>query len=160
MKELVNKIYEKKSQYDILENQYKNICDQMESLDKDIKELSSKLLDEVKNTEEFKKDNGYNESFDNLNVEYFRRETIGYADESAVLAYLKQNDSKFITVKESINKKSLNAELKKNAELKEALDKMLTKKVSEYVVVTTLEKAEKMHEHIENAKKQKLEESK
>ena len=160
MKELVNKIYEKKSQYDILETQYKNICDQMESLDKDIKELSSKLLDEVKNTEEFKKDNGYNESFDNLNVEYFRRETIGYADESAVLAYLKQNDSKFITVKESINKKSLNAELKKNTELKEALDKMLTKKVSEYVVVTTLEKAEKMHEHIENAKKQKLEESK
>ena len=160
MKELVNKIYEKKSQYDILETQYKNICDHMESLDKDIKELSSKLLDEVKNTEEFKKDNGYNESFDNLNVEYFRRETIGYADESAVLAYLKQNDSKFITVKESINKKSLNAELKKNTELKEALDKMLTKKVSEYVVVTTLEKAEKMHEHIENAKKQKLEESK
>lgn len=160
MKELVNKIYEKKSQYDILETQYKDICDQMESLDKDIKELSSKLLDEVKNTEEFKKDNGYNESFDNLNVEYFRRETTGYTDENAVLAYLKQNDSKFITVKESINKKLLNAELKKNTELKEALDKMLTKKVSEYVVVTTLEKAEKMHEHIENAKKQKLEESK
>ena len=89
MKELVNKIYEKKSQYDILETQYKDICDQMESLDKDIKELSSKLLDEVKNTEEFKKHN------------YFISDVIERMKNYYEIHHSNKNKGKRLTIKKS-----------------------------------------------------------
>lgn len=161
MKELAQSIYEKKLQVEELENQIKELTAQKAAIETEISSLSDELLVEVKATDEFVEKGTFQTSIDDLSVEYFKKSTTGYADEAAVMKYLAENGyEKFIAIKKSIDKRPLGVELKTNAELKAKLDSMLTTKVSEYVVVTTTEKAERMHEHIEAGKKAKLVESK
>lgn len=78
----------------------------------------------------------------------------GYADEEAVIKYLQDNHyDKFVKVTTAINKKDLNAELKKNEALKKDIDSFITTNVTTYVTVTNEENHTKMLEYIEESKK-------
>ena len=85
----------------------------------------------------------------------FTKTATGYLDEKAVLKYLHDNNlNEYITIKESINKRALNAELKTNNSLNESLskDNWIGTSTTKYVVVTTKENTEKMFEHIKEGK--------
>ena len=85
----------------------------------------------------------------------------GYADEGAVINYLKEhNYNDFLKVTTTIKKKELNAELKKNADLKKDIDSFITTKTTPYVTVTDEENHTKMLEHINEAIDAKIKKSK
>lgn len=79
--------------------------------------------------------------------------SFGYKSEDAVIQYLKENyNGNYIRTKvqESIDKRPLSKALKADETLKSALDSMIEEKVTEFVVVTTLENRAKMLEHMKD----------
>jgi len=79
--------------------------------------------------------------------------TTGYISEQDVIDYLSNNGyDAFIKVAKSIKKRELNAELKGNESLKEALGPLLTTTVTRYATVSTKENREKQLVHIAESK--------
>lgn len=123
---------------------------EISNLDTEIETKSAELLAEVKAA-------GITEySFENLFVNKFERENVGYKSEADVLKYLKENyNGQYIKVKttESLDKNPLKAAIKADSVLAKALEDMTVKTVTEYVVVTDADNHIKMLEHIEKGKK-------
>lgn len=150
--ELAKRISDKQEELSKIDAEIDKLDQQKKVISTEIDDLKDQLLAAVKASDEFV-DNKFVKEFDDIHVEYFSKVSIGYTSDDAVLKYLKDNGYKScINVKESLAKKALNAELKTNTALKEALDKMIVKSTTDWVVVTSLENAQKMHEHIEAGK--------
>lgn len=97
----------------------------------------------------------YDWAAENLVVEKFVRENIGYTSDEDVLNYLKNNyASQYIKTKitESLDKNALKKAIKTDTKLSEALESMTVKSSTEYVVVTDSENYKKMLEHINEQK--------
>lgn len=145
MNELITEIYKLQEEKGAIEKTVEAAKTKISVLDQDIEAKKAMLLAAMDsaNTKVI------NDADDDLVAEMFSKETIGYADEKAVLQYLIDNNyDAYITVKKSINKVPLNKGLKTNAELAAKLESMTSKNVSKYVVVSTTENNKLMHEHI------------
>lgn len=97
----------------------------------------------------------YDWAAENLVVEKFVRENVGYTSDEDVLNYLKNNyASQYIKTKitESLDKNALKKAIKTDTKLSEALESMTVKSSTEYVVVTDSENHKKMLEHINEQK--------
>ena len=79
----------------------------------------------------------------------------GYGDEKGLIEYLdSQLDGKYLRVKttKELDKNAFKKGLKEDLTFAESVDKYITPKVTEYVVVTTKENYEKMLEHMNEGK--------
>jgi phage host-nuclease inhibitor protein Gam len=142
LKEKINRSYE-------LRNQLKNLEETKKKLEEELSVLDSELLESIKGSDKDELE------FDGLFLNLFRRKSVAYDDEKAVLNYLKENGySSLITIKttESLNKNAIKKELKTNSLLNEALSSHTTEKVTEYITVTDAESHQKLFEHIEEGK--------
>lgn len=151
MNELMENIYKLKQEKEQLEKQQEELKNKISALEAQIDEynntiLESMLKDEIET---------FADDTTDLVATLFTKTTTGYLDEKAVLKYLHDNNlNEYITIKESINKRALNAELKTNNFLNESLskDNWIGTSTTKYVVVTTKENTEKMFEHIKEGK--------
>ena len=149
LENLIKSIYEARLRKEKLEKDVAEIKEKIETLDKYIDDTSSELLNEMMTTDQTEYQH------DGLIASRYKKESIGYNDEAAVVEYLKNNyDGKYIRTKitESLDKNQLKKAIKTDTELAQTLDSMTSKKVTEYVVVTTLENHQKMLEHMNESK--------
>jgi len=154
LQEKVERIWALKKTQDELTEEKKSVEEKLKNATQECEVLLHEVLDEMKasgaDESAFLTDDGP------LYATMFKRTNVGYTDEGSVIEYLQKNGyDKFVKVTVAINKRDLNAELKKNAELKEALDGFTENKVSEYVVVTSDETHGRMVEHIVESTKAK-----
>ena len=148
MEKLISEIHALKVEKEALEKEQEVLKDKISALDTDINAKNTELLNKLK---ELKQDLV---EYNDLVAYKGHVDTVAYKDEKEVLKYLKDNGyNNLITIKESLAKNPLKAALKKNEELKKALDDMLENKTTEYVVVTTKENYKQILEHIEENKK-------
>lgn len=151
IKQLMSDIYDLKStkkEKEELSEKYKK---EIEQIDARIDTLSQELLTEFNASNQ--KVFVWEEKA--IVAEKFSKENIGYTSESDVLEYLKNNyASQYIKVKttEALDKNALKKAVKTDAKLSSALDAMIIKSVTEYVVVTDIENHKRMLEHINESK--------
>lgn len=150
LKELIEKVGKLKELVKVLTDQKTAIENQIKTTNEELEPLVAELL---KALNEQKKDSIESEGW----VAYKgTTSATGYADEFGVINYLKENGyPQYVNVKESLNKKELNKELKTNASLKEALNSMITTSHTEWATVVTSENYSKVLEHINESKKGK-----
>ncbi|MCK9470178.1 MAG: hypothetical protein M0Q88_00300 [Bacilli bacterium] len=132
-----------KSNEIILDSMKENVSKDKEQ----IENLSKELLLELNNINETQ----YEILDKKLVAQKFSRESVGYSDEAAVIAYLKEKyQANYIKTKitESLDKNALKKALKKDENLAKHLEDMTVKNTTEYVVVTDFENHQKMLEHI------------
>ena len=149
MEELIKEIYQLKQQKKDLEKEQEDIKSKVNTIDTEIEGKQKLLLEKMKASDKKVVDLG------DIVAETFSKENISYKDDKDVLKYLKDyNYTSLITTKitESINKNNLKKELKTNETLRQALDSMTVKSITEWVVVTDKENHTKMLEHIEDNK--------
>ena len=145
MKNLMTEIYKLKEVKEKLEADSASIAEELKTVNSQIDLLLKDLLDS------FKKSDVNKLEFDNLVAEKFTKESIAYTSDADVVNYLKEKYAgKHIKTKitENLDKNSLKKAIKTDTELAEALEAMLVKTSTEYVVVTTAENHAKMLEHI------------
>lgn len=148
---LIYDIHELKELKCKLEEVLDNIKSSISAIDSKMQSKENLLLQLMKEY-----GNDVDESAENLVAAIFKRENIGYTDESAVLEYLKLNNKDdLIRVKttEALDKIAIKKALKIDPELAENLEAMITRSVTEYVVVTTKENYSKMLEHANSGTK-------
>ena len=126
----------------------KSVVDYMTN---EMEEMKSQLLKLMKEDSEVELHD------DDLVAHCFQKSEFSYGDEKALLNKLQEmqlNAYIKVTTKTttSIDKNALKKELKTNAKLKEDLKDFVGDKLTEYVVVTTEEKHQRMLEHIEESK--------
>ena len=129
-----------------LEEQKKNIDEGICLAQEQRAEIFSKLLELTK--EKKIKD----EKVDDLFITYFSKEDITWLDDAGLLKKLQENGAneyiKVVTkTTTSVDKNALKKAFKTNAELKESYKDFYGTKLTEYVVVTTEEKHQRMLEH-------------
>ncbi len=149
MENLIKEIFELKQRKKALETEQESVKQEITTVDSEIDLKQKTLLEKMKESQTKEIDLG------DIVATTFSKENISYTDDKDVLKYLKDNNyTSLITTKttESINKNNLKKELKTNETLKEALDSMTVKSITEWVVVTDKENHIKMMEHIEENK--------
>ena len=147
--EIIKQVYELKQRKEELERQQELIREQLNSIENELAPLEQSLVEEMtaNNLVEYK-----NEGIVTL---LFKRVSKGYTkeEEQVIIKLLKEKGlTNCISVKESLAKRELNKVLKTNQSLTESLSNYGTEKVSEYVVVTSVENATKIKEHINDGK--------
>ena len=154
--------------WDVKEDLIKSIYDlslDIESKTKELEKLKENIDFLTSEMEEYKdsllkmmKDDGDIELHgDDIVAQYFKKNEFSYGDEKALLNKLQEmqlNQYIKVTTKTttSIDKNALKKDLKTKEDLKESLKDFVGDRVTEYVVVTTEEKHQKMLEHIEAGK--------
>jgi hypothetical protein len=127
---------------------------QVDDLDKQIKDLDAQIdASLLVILGEMKADNKKEFAVDDLVATLMSKASFTISEDD-VLKYLKDKGyTNLISIKEAVNKKELNKEVKINAALKKDLAPYMTTKSTEYVVVTTAENTEEMKKHINENKK-------
>ena len=144
IEDIFNLKTKEKSNESILDNMKENISKDKEQ----IENLSKELLLELNNINETQ----YEILDKKLVAQKFSKESVGYSDEAAVIAYLKEKyQANYIKTKitESLDKNALKKALKKDENLAKYLEDMTVRNTTEYVVVTDFENYQKMLEHID-----------
>lgn len=147
LKEKATQVYALRLQKEALEKQIEELKSQVVELESQIDPLNQEILNDID-------EQGVVELIfedDDLTINKFSKETKGY-NEVETIKYLKEHNLPFINVKETLNKKDLNKELKTNKELEESLKPLYEIKTTSWVVVTNLENHTKMLEHINEGK--------
>lgn len=139
--------YELRLHKEDLEKQLEDLKKQIEEYETQISNINTEIMSELDSQQ-------VNELIfedEDLTINKFEKTTKGY-NEVETIKYLKEHNLPFITIKESLNKKDLNKELKTNKQLEEELSSLYETKTTSWIVVTNLEKHQRMLEHIENNK--------
>ena len=141
--EKVGRAYELRKEASEIERRKGELNARAKEIEAEVEAINASILSDMK-------DIGAVESkVGDIFVNVLRRESIGYDDADSVIAYLESNGlDRLIRVKREINKMAINKEVKLNKPLAEALAKMTSRKVTEYVVVTDSESHQSMLEHI------------
>lgn len=149
---LIVDIYSMSQEIEEKTQQLTKLKEEIDALTTSVDEKKNSLLALMKEDEEI-------ELHDNdLVAHYFKKSEFSYGDEKALLTKLQEmNLSQYIKVTTktttSIDKNTLKKDLKTKEDLKESLKDFVGDRVTEYVVVTTEEKHQRMLEHIEDSKK-------
>lgn len=148
--ELINKInalmyeyHSLKNIYDELDEQKKKLDEKMKDIESQYKPLGDELVELMKQVEEVEHHNN------GIVASLMHKEGVKYVDENAtILKLMELGRADMIRVKQELNKVALNKALKNDVELSEALGAVIEKTSTDYIVVTTEEKHERMLEHI------------
>lgn len=150
LEEKIKKIHELKTIVANKDSEKKTLEGEIKNLNSEIETLTSELLVDL---DAIKADTYEVEDL----VAYTAvNSSTGYVSEDSVLNYLKENGyDEFIKVTTAIKKKELNAALKTNAALKEAISGFITTVNTRYATVSTKDNNVKRLEHIAESKKGK-----
>lgn len=150
LEERIKAIHELKEAVSAAETEKKSLEATIKAKNDEISVLTAGLLQEMDALKQAEYE------VDDLVAYVASTSSTGYTDEDSVLTYLSDNGySTFIKVTKAIKKKELNAELKNNPDLKEALKAFTSTVVTRYATVSTKENNEKRLEHIAESKKGK-----
>ena len=152
LQEKIKKVHDLNTAKEVKVAEQTKLQEEITALDTEAGILLTEILSEMKSSESTEV------KVDDLVAQYFCKNEFSYGDEKALLNYLIKNKmNKYVTTKitQSINKKDLKKDLKLDSSLKESLSTFVGDKTTEYVVVTTEEKHQRMLEHIEETMKGK-----
>lgn len=150
LEERVRKIHELKTKLSEKETAKKSLDEEIKAINTELSGLTGELLTDL---DTLKQDTF---ELDDLVAYTAVTSSTGYTDEAAVLKYLHDNGyDAFIKITTAIKKKELNAELKTNSELKEAMKGFTSTITTRYATVSTKENNAKRLEHIAESKKGK-----
>ena len=146
MENLLREIYNLQQQKDIFKTNIQRLNEQVAETDQLIENKKALLLEKIKdaNISEF--------THDDLVCIKNEKHSIGYKSESEVIEMLKNRyDGNYLNVKvsESIDKRALKKAIKENLELSSDLNALTEDKITEYLIVTTVENRARMIEHME-----------
>ena len=146
MENLLREIYNLQQQKDIFKTNIQRLNEQVAETDQLIENKKALLLEKIKdaNISEF--------THDDLVCIKNEKHSIGYKSESEVIELLKNRYAgNYLNVKisESIDKRALKKAIKENLELSSDLNALTEDKITEYLIVTTVENRARMIEHME-----------
>ena len=144
---LIKDIYDLSDKIESRTKELEKLKENIDFLTSEMEEAKSQLLKLMKEDEEIELHDN------NLVAHYFKKSEFSYGDEKALLSKLQEmNLSQYIKVTTktttAIDKNALKKDLKTKEDLKESLKDFVGDRVTEYVVVTTEEKHQRMLEHI------------
>lgn len=150
--EKIKKAYDLKLKSEELQKKQEELKTELTTIQTESDSLLNEILIEMKNESLVEKEN------DDLVAQYFCKNEFSYGDEKNLLSKLQELSlNQYIkvvtTTKTSIDKISLKKALKTDLSLKESLKDFVGDRTTEYVVVTTKEKHQRMLEHIEEGNK-------
>ena len=146
---LIRDIYQLKAQKEVLTNEINQKRNILAELEADIEKKSAELLSNLK-----QENSSYVET-DELVAAKFSKSSVEYSNDYEAICTLKSNGyENLIKTKtvDSLDKTAIKKAIKADSNLKELIEKLTTEKVTEYVVVTSIDNYQKMLGHIDNAK--------
>lgn len=146
--EKIKKVYDLKLKSEELQKKQEELKTELTTVQTESDSLLNEILTEMKTESLVEKET------DDLVAQYFSKNEFSYGDEKNLLSKLQELSlNQYIkvvtTTKTSIDKNSLKKALKTDLSLKESLKDFVGDRTTEYVVVTTKEKHQRMLEHIE-----------
>lgn len=144
----IKTIYNLKQEKEKIEEQigkYQSLIDELKTK---IKDIDANITSNSKILCESMKNNNLDEyKIDNLVATFFKKTTQMYLDEAKVINVIESMALNNL-IKKTLNKRELTKELKTNDALRTQLIPLTVDSLTEYVVVTTDEKTERMKQHI------------